>query len=126
MQAQLEEMGKRLDLEKTTKKKPTVGKTPKNSRPSPSTTAASKSSKPSCEGGNDESEPDMSQGSGSESGEDGNLSLAAKKNRLRRLCERKPSGKIQVPESIHEMWLKAGHSRDQLLEELENANWDKD
>jgi len=129
MQAQLEEMGKRLEAEKATTKTRTATKTPtpKHPRPSPTTTAASQSSMPAREKGSD-LEPEMSegQGSGSESGEDAGLSLAAKKNRLRRLCEKKPSGKIQVPESIHQMWLKAGHTRDQLLEELENANWDKD
>ena len=128
MQAQLEEMGKRMEAEKAAVKTrgPTKTPTPKHARPSPTTTAASQSTKP-AEGGISDAEPEMSQdeGSGSESGDAG-LSTAAKKNRLRRLCERKPSGKIQVPESIHKMWLAAGHSRDLLLEELENANWDKD
>lgn len=55
------------------------------------------------------------------------LSDAAKAARLRRLCERKPSGKIQVPQEIHDRW-KQGTSeeRDQLLEMFEKCNWEKD
>lgn len=45
---------------------------------------------------------------------------------LRRLCERKPSGKLKVPVSIHEMWAKGGKDRDQLRQMLEQVELDKD
>lgn len=121
MQAQLEEMSRQMKKEKNKQQKPVESRTtpaPKPSRVGPtSRSAPALSSTPSSEPGDDVS--------GDESVE-GGMSLAAKKNRLRRLCERKPSGKIQVPESIHELWKKAGHSRELLLQELEDANWDKD
>ena len=47
----------------------------------------------------------------------------AAKNRLRRICERKPSGRIYVPENIHQQWLTG--DRDELLKELEAAGFDK-
>eukprot|EP00435_Cladocopium_sp_Y103_P009121 s1939_g2.t1 len=48
----------------------------------------------------------------------------AKLNRLRRLCETKPSGKCQVPTAIHQKW-KHGSKEDKeaLIEELERVNW---
>jgi len=51
----------------------------------------------------------------------------AKLNRLRRLCEVKPSGKCQVPASVHERW-KHGSKEDKeaMIEELEKVNWSKD
>ena len=33
---------------------------------------------------------------------------------LRRLCERKPSGRLNVPLNVHEMWAKGGKDRDEL------------
>ena len=51
----------------------------------------------------------------------------AKMNRLRRLCERKPSGKCKVPEALHEKWRKATKTeREDLIDELEKANWSED
>ena len=50
----------------------------------------------------------------------------AKENRLRRLCERKPSGRINVPDSIHEQWAKGGAAKRALRDELERVGWDKD
>ena len=52
---------------------------------------------------------------------------AAQQARLRRICERKPSGRMHVPEHIHQRW-KNGTKADraELLEQLEEANWDKD
>ena len=47
----------------------------------------------------------------------------AKKQRLRRICERKPSGRINVPQEIHEQWLKG--DRDGLLQHLEAAGFKK-
>ena len=52
---------------------------------------------------------------------------AAKQARLRRLCERKPSGKINVPLALHEKWLKANRDeRDSMVEKLDDLGWDKD
>ena len=46
--------------------------------------------------------------------------------RLRRLCERKPSGKLQVPEAVHEQWKQAGKTRDELRALLEKNDFDKE
>ncbi|CAE7436073.1 unnamed protein product, partial [Symbiodinium microadriaticum] len=51
---------------------------------------------------------------------------AAKENRLRRLCEQKPSGRINVPKEVHDRWAQGGEVRKTLLAELEAADWDKD
>ena len=51
---------------------------------------------------------------------------AAKQARLRRMCERKPSGRIQVPLEVHQRWLNGGRAeRDAMVEELEACGWDK-
>lgn len=50
----------------------------------------------------------------------------ARLNRLRRLCERKPSGRLLVPESIHLKWKNGGSDREALMDELERAGWSKD
>ena len=49
------------------------------------------------------------------SDEDTCPSEGAKMLRLRRLCERKPSGRLNVPLHIHEQWKQGGHPRQQLL-----------
>ena len=46
--------------------------------------------------------------------------------RLRRLCERKPSGKCHVTEEVHQQWLRGGASRKKLLKELESVDFNKD
>lgn len=46
--------------------------------------------------------------------------------RRRRLCERKPSGKLQVPFAVHEAWSQAGKTRDELRVLLEKNDFDKD
>lgn len=46
--------------------------------------------------------------------------------RLRRLCERKPSGRLNVPESVHNAWAAGGTSRDELRMLLEQYDFDKD
>ena len=51
---------------------------------------------------------------------------AAKNNRLRRLCEKKPSGRCHVPPEVHEQWKKGGAERLKLRDELEECGWDKD
>ena len=50
---------------------------------------------------------------------------AARKNRLRRICEQKPSGRVRVPDHIHKMWKEGGQSRDVLLRHLEKADFEK-
>lgn len=45
--------------------------------------------------------------------------------RLRRLCERKPSGKINVPEAVHKQWAAGGPQRDELRVLLEQLEFDK-
>ena len=46
--------------------------------------------------------------------------------RLRRLCEKKPSGRLNVPQAIHEQWLQVGGPRDELRQMLEQLDFDKD
>ena len=46
--------------------------------------------------------------------------------RLRRLCERKPSGRLNVPEAVHNAWAAGGTSRDELRVLLEQWEFDKD
>ena len=53
-------------------------------------------------------------------------SEAAKNNRLRRLCEKKPSGRCHVPDDIHLQWVKGGVERQRLRDQLEQCNWEKE
>eukprot|EP00435_Cladocopium_sp_Y103_P021951 s2483_g5.t1 len=46
--------------------------------------------------------------------------------RLRRLCERKGSGKLKVPQAIHDQWVAGGKQRDELRMLLEQYEFDKD
>ncbi|CAL1167200.1 unnamed protein product [Cladocopium goreaui] len=69
---------------------------------------------------------DVGAGFGGESEEDEPGSEAAKNNRLRRLCEIKPSGRCHVPEDVHLRWKKGGAERMALRDELESCGWDKD
>ena len=55
--------------------------------------------------GEDREEPDA-EVSASGSGGEEDLSEAAKRARLRRLCEKKGSGKLNVPEEVHLLWKK--------------------
>lgn len=51
---------------------------------------------------------------------------AAKMQRLRRLCEKKPSGRCNVPEAIHVRWKNSTlKDKEAMIEELEAANWSK-
>ena len=51
----------------------------------------------------------------------------AKLNRLRRLCELKPSGRCHVPKAIHEKWAKSTRAeKEAMIDELEKVNWSKD
>ena len=45
--------------------------------------------------------------------------------RLRRLCEKKPSGKIQVPEDVHQAWKAGGAQRENIMEIFVNSGCDK-
>ena len=46
--------------------------------------------------------------------------------RLRRLCEKKPSGRLNVPQEVHEQWLQVGGPRDELRALLEQTHFDKE
>ena len=46
--------------------------------------------------------------------------------RLRRLCERKGSGKLKVPQAIHDAWAAGGKQRDELRALLEEYDFDQD
>ena len=55
------------------------------------------------------------------------VSEAAKQARLRRVCERKPSGRIKVPEEIHQKWRTGSRAdRDELMDVLEACDFDQD
>ena len=45
--------------------------------------------------------------------------------RLRRLCGKKPSGKIQVPEDVHQAWKAGGVQRENIMEIFVNSGCDK-
>lgn len=47
---------------------------------------------------------------GKNTSQDGDLSEAAKDNRLRRLCEKKPSGRCHVTDEVHRRWALGGVS----------------
>ena len=52
---------------------------------------------------------------------------AAKDARLRRLCERKPSGRLQVPVSLHKKWKGASREeKDHMVDILDSVGWNKD
>ena len=54
-------------------------------------------------------------------------SLGAKKNRLRRMCELKPSGRLNVPEPIHEAWKNGSTAeREDMIATLDECGWRKD
>ena len=99
--------------------------TSRKSPPNPKVKAKSKSRASAAEADEEEEAEPESGSDGSEGSEEG-LSEAAKKQRLRRLCERKGSGKLLVPLEVHEMWLKGGHTRDELATVLEEAGFDKE
>lgn len=55
------------------------------------------------------------------------MTEAAKHNRLRRLCEVKPSGRCNVPAAVHQKWAKSTREeKEAMIEELEKVNWNKD
>ena len=107
------EAGSRMQLE-LEKLKGDIGKKPSEAASSTETfkKTAAKSSpkppKPSIEPGPPETE-------------------AAKMARLRRICERKPSGKVYCNMSLHEQWKNGTkEDREALVDILESCNWSKD
>ena len=46
--------------------------------------------------------------------------------RLRRLCEKKPSGRCHVPQHIHELWVQGGTKRDELQAMFTEVGENKD
>lgn len=126
MQARLEELQKEMDAKdakakENKMKRPAKTPTPKHGAPSPASSKATPTPKSIAQASG---HGDDSAGSESETG--GELTKAAKLNRLRRLCERKPSGKLNVPEEVHRKWAAKGHEREQLLEILEGCGWHTD
>ena len=96
-------------------------KTPSNpKRRAPSPVTASEGSSDADASGESEDGDKGCEGSDKEPTE------AAKNNRLRRLCEKKPSGRCHVPNDVHERWAKGGVERMKLRDELENSGWNKD
>ncbi|CAJ1397370.1 unnamed protein product [Effrenium voratum] len=54
-------------------------------------------------------------------------SLGARKNRLRRMCELKPSGRLNVPEPIHEAWKNGSTAeREDMIATLDECGWRKE
>lgn len=97
---------------------------PSSSKPKQSPPNPKVKSKPHREAS--DSEPGSDHGeAGSDSG-DNELSEAAKRQRLRRLCQRKHSGKLSVPEEVHALWQKGGHQREELARLFEDAGFDKE
>ena len=46
--------------------------------------------------------------------------------KFRRVCDRKKSGKLDVPMDIHQQFLEKGTARDRLLETFIKSSGDKD
>ena len=51
-------------------------------------------------------------------------SQAAKEARLRRYCEKKPSGRMSCPMWVHEQWLNR-QNRAEMTRQFELAGWDR-
>ena len=99
--------------------------TPKVSAPSPASSHKPKPKPaPVAKGKARQAAPEQDESEASDN--DGELSTGAKLGRLRRLCERKPSGKLNVPQEVHDRWAQKGKARDERLEELEACDWDPD
>ena len=55
------------------------------------------------------------------------LTEGARLNRLRRLCEVKPSGKCNVPEQVHLRWKNSTkEEKETMCDELDILGWSKD
>ena len=46
--------------------------------------------------------------------------------KVRRLCDTTSTGKLQVTSELHELWLKAGTTRDNLIQLMIDADGKKD
>lgn len=108
----------RLEMEELRNAKPPVSKDtppPKVKGPTPAATPQAQRKKPSpsevaC--AQKQSEPQTE---------------GARMARLRRLCEKKPSGRCWVPEEVHLRWAKGSkEEREKMCEELEDAHWSKE
>lgn len=100
---------------------------PRHAAPSPSNTTPPKTTPPAKKGKQTDKEPKADKGAASNSKRDSSPSVPAKLHRLRRLCERKPSGRLNVPEDIHLQWLNGDLStKMKMMETLESAAWNKD
>ena len=127
MRAELEVLQKKLEAAE--KKKPTSSRasstfTPpgrKVSGPSPATASGKRR-----RGADEAEEAEEPEVTGNDGDEDEPNTEAAKNNRLRRICEVKPSGRCHVSEEIHQRWKKGGTDRLALRDELEACGWDKD
>lgn len=77
-------------------------------------------------------QPDQQDGTEDEEVDDDGSNAAALQRykmvdaRLRRLCEKKPSGRCKVSQSIHEQWAAGGKQRDELRALLEEFEFDKE
>ena len=91
--------------------------------PSPATASASGKRRRRAEEAQEAEEPEVT-GKDDDDGEP--TTEAAKNNRLRRICEVKPSGRCHVSDDIHQRWKKGGNDRLALRDELEACGWDKD
>ncbi|CAE7280003.1 unnamed protein product [Symbiodinium sp. CCMP2592] len=54
------------------------------------------------------------------------VTSAAAKQRLRRMCERRADGTMQVPQDIHDQWKAGGASRERLLKIWVGSGFNKD
>ena len=52
--------------------------------------------------------------------------MAKMRAKANRLCCRTSTGKLKVSQDIHEMWMKAGKVRDDMVELMADADGDKD
>lgn len=126
MQADLEAMQKEMDRNKGKSSTPKPAATPAPKHPAPSPASSTTSAPKAAPKGKPAASEPASDSESDGGGEPAELSYGAKMGRLRRLCERKTSGKLNVPEEIHQRWAQKGRSRDELLEEFENCNFNKD
>lgn len=127
--AELAKLKDELAKQKKSKKLSPPTATPPGRRvrgPSPASKSVDENEEDSEEEDAEYPQTDVGAGFGGESEEDEPGSEAAKNNRLRRLCEIKPSGRCHVPEDVHLRWKKGGAERMALRDELENCGWDKD
>lgn len=129
--ARLKAMEKKLNAHDSTSTATVTPTGRKRPAPTPKTATPKAKAKPgrgSDHEGEDEGSMDdgFPHESGSEPENPEDVTEAAKNNRLRRLCEKKPSGRCHVPDHVHEQWAKGGAERMALRDRLEEVGWDKD